>query len=173
MRGLVTQTTPFAAAVVGSTSTTLVTSSAQRQLLGDRSLAFLLPTSIDDLDAMRSTFGDVRCSFGGESSDDPVLGATSSLVGSAGARNRPEPQFDSLARLLAWAVRQHGLTVESISSHRDHASTACPGQDLYERVKSRELGRRVQAHLAVGPVERRLLCGAEAGHRIDAIQAGA
>ena len=85
----------------------------------------------------------------------------------------PEPQFDGLARLLAWAVQQHGLTVESISGHRDHASTACPGQNLYERVKSRELARRVQAHLAVGPVELRLVCGAEAEHRVDAIQAGA
>lgn len=85
----------------------------------------------------------------------------------------PEPQFDGLARLLAWGVQEHGLTVESISGHRDHASTACPGQNLYEQVKNGELARRVQAHLAVGPLERRLLCGAEAGQRIDAIQAGA
>lgn len=84
----------------------------------------------------------------------------------------PEPQLDALARTVAWGVQRYGVSPDRISSHRDHATTACPGAALHAHVRSGELGRRVAAYLAGAPLELRLVCGADADRRIAAIEAG-
>jgi hypothetical protein len=39
-------------------------------------------------------------------------------------------QIATLRDLLAWVLRSRGLTAESITVHRDHAPTDCPGRNL-------------------------------------------
>jgi hypothetical protein len=39
-------------------------------------------------------------------------------------------QISALRDLLAWVLRSRGLTVESITVHKDHAPTDCPGRNL-------------------------------------------
>jgi hypothetical protein len=39
-------------------------------------------------------------------------------------------EISALHDLLAWVLHSRGLTVESITVHKDHASTDCPGRNL-------------------------------------------
>jgi hypothetical protein len=39
-------------------------------------------------------------------------------------------QISALRTLLTWILHSRGLTVESISVHKDHAATDCPGRNL-------------------------------------------
>lgn len=47
----------------------------------------------------------------------------------------PAPaQFDAAARVLAWASGHFAVGLDTITGHRDHAVTACPGDALYRRL---------------------------------------
>jgi len=44
---------------------------------------------------------------------------------------QPTPvQLDALKAILAWQSRTHGVSLDMISTHRQHASTICPGKNL-------------------------------------------
>ena len=58
-----------------------------------------------------------------------------------------EAQLDGIARLLRWGADNFGAPLSSVTGHRDHAATACPGGALYNRLT--ELRRRAEA-LPVG-----------------------
>jgi hypothetical protein len=53
-------------------------------------------------------------------------------------------QLDSLVRLLAWASESFDVAPATISGHRDHASTSCPGGNLYPYIASGDLQRDVE-----------------------------
>jgi hypothetical protein len=52
-------------------------------------------------------------------------------------------QVDALVLLLAWAVQNFSVPVETIKGHRDLAATLCPGSGLYNLIASKSLARRV------------------------------
>jgi hypothetical protein len=52
-------------------------------------------------------------------------------------------QVDALVVLLAWAVQNFGIPVETIKGHKDLAATLCPGSRLYELIESKTLARRI------------------------------
>lgn len=55
----------------------------------------------------------------------------------------PTPeQIDSLAHLIAWASEEFSISTSTIAAHRDHATTLCPGRNLYSLVESGEMQRR-------------------------------
>lgn len=59
--------------------------------------------------------------------------------------NEQEPtaeQLDSLVRLIVWASLEFDIPTSTITGHRDHASTQCPGRNLYRLVQSGEIRRR-------------------------------
>ena len=55
-----------------------------------------------------------------------------------------QAQLDSLVRVLAWASATFDVAPATISGHRDHASTSCPGGNLYPYIASGDLQRDVE-----------------------------
>ncbi|MBW3621592.1 MAG: peptidoglycan recognition protein family protein [Actinobacteria bacterium] len=80
-----------------------------------------------------------------------------------------DEQLEGLARLMAWGAVTHGLPIDATGGHRDHASTACPGDALYARLP--ELRRRA-TELAAGEVTTRSVCGDEGRRAVARIEAG-
>jgi len=67
---------------------------------------------------------------------------------------QPTPeQVESLTRVLAWAAEEYGVSPSTISGHRDHAATTCPGTHLYALIESGSLASAVQDLLDEGGVD--------------------
>lgn len=45
-------------------------------------------------------------------------------------------QVESLTRVLAWASEEYAISPSTISGHRDHAATSCPGTHLHSLIES-------------------------------------
>ncbi|HSF85444.1 MAG TPA: peptidoglycan recognition family protein [Acidimicrobiia bacterium] len=84
----------------------------------------------------------------------------------------PAAQFSALAGVLAWAAATYGVDPGTIAGHRDHASTTCPGGNLYPRISSGELETAVRNQLGNGGVNLWIECGDSATARVAAIEAG-
>ena len=63
------------------------------------------------------------------------------------------PQLDRLPVLLAWAAQRFGISTSTIGGHRDYASTACPGSNLYPVIRDGDLEAQVNAIIAGGGVQ--------------------
>lgn len=61
-------------------------------------------------------------------------------------------QFESLARLLAWAAQEFDVSPDTIAGHRDHASTFCPGDNIQRLIEDGTLRERVEELIADGGV---------------------
>lgn len=83
-----------------------------------------------------------------------------------------EAQLDGAALAFAWAAQTFGIATSTLAGHRDLAQTSCPGANLYARVSSGDLKRRIDEQLAGGTVDLRLFCGPDATARVAAIEAG-
>jgi hypothetical protein len=64
-----------------------------------------------------------------------------------------DAQVESLARVLAWATDEYGVSPETIAGHRDYAATTCPGDHLYTLIQSGELADAVQDLVDEGGVD--------------------
>lgn len=62
-------------------------------------------------------------------------------------------QLDALTMVAAWAAHEYGFEPSTISGHRDHAATSCPGAHLHSLIESGALARAVSDVLADGGVE--------------------
>lgn len=63
--------------------------------------------------------------------------------------DNPTPaQLDALVQVLAWAADTYEILPSTISGHRDHASTSCPGDNLHPYIASGDLQRDVETLLA-------------------------
>ena len=62
-------------------------------------------------------------------------------------------QISSTAMAFAWASQTFGVSPQTLAGHRDFASTACPGKNLYEHLSSGDLERRIDLVLAGGGVD--------------------
>jgi hypothetical protein len=78
-----------------------------------------------------------------------------------------DDQLEAMARMLAWAHAAFGAPLDTISGHRDHASTSCPGSNLYPRLPD----LRARA-VELGRVEVTSDCGAAGRDRVAAIERG-
>ncbi|WP_174266828.1 peptidoglycan recognition protein family protein [Mycolicibacterium sediminis] len=83
-----------------------------------------------------------------------------------------EAQLDSAALAFAWAAQTYKISDDVVRGHRDFASTACPGADLYARVQSGDLQGRIEKNIAAGTVDLRSVCGPEAKDAVAKIEAG-
>ncbi len=64
-------------------------------------------------------------------------------IGNFEEQDPTEAQLDGVARLLRWGADNFGAPLSSVTGHRDHASTACPGRGLYTQLA--EVRRRAEA----------------------------
>lgn len=81
-----------------------------------------------------------------------------------------EAQLDAAASVLAWAAEHFGVALDTVSGHRDHASTACPGDALYARLD--DLRGRAGALAAAGSVRLVDRCGPAAAAAVAELEAG-
>ena len=83
-----------------------------------------------------------------------------------------EQLVESVAVACAWGVRRYAISPDLIAGHRDFAATSCPGANLYARITSGEVRRRVETLVAAGAGNLQLICGPEAVAMVEAIEAG-
>lgn len=92
------------------------------------------------------------------------------LDGNFDEHDPSEEQMATAARVLAWASAQFDVGLDTVSGHRDHASTACPGDALYARLP--QLHDAAATLRATGPVELVLRCGPDAAAAVAAVESG-
>lgn len=63
-----------------------------------------------------------------------------------------QEQLESLAQMVAWASLRFDVPVATISGHRDHAATTCPGGHLYEKIEDGSIAARADAIIDEGGV---------------------
>ena len=72
------------------------------------------------------------------------------LISVIGNYERQEPtaaQLESIANLMAWALREFDLPVERIGGHYNYTTTGCPGRHLRKYLEDGTLQRMVSARL--------------------------
>jgi hypothetical protein len=84
-----------------------------------------------------------------------------------------EAQLHGAALAFAWAAQRFQVSTDTLGGHRDAtADTVCPGANLYSRLTSGEIKRRVDELLAAGGVDLQRICGPAAAETVAAIEAG-
>lgn len=63
-----------------------------------------------------------------------------------------ENQLEALARILAWAAETYDIDPVTLTGHRDHAATSCPGETLYAVLSDGSLRQRVEQIISEGGV---------------------
>ena len=109
----------------------------------------------------------------GDSSTDYALTGHLQLL-CLGDYDRQEPTpglLEALARLVAAECAARGMALATLSAHRDHVLTWCPGGTLYARLD--DVRTRAGELLAADAPKLVRHCGDEAAARIAAIEAGA
>ncbi|MEX2562413.1 MAG: peptidoglycan recognition family protein [Nitriliruptoraceae bacterium] len=81
-----------------------------------------------------------------------------------------DAMLDSVTSLFAYAADHYGVAVDTIAGHRDYASTACPGDDLYARLG--EISSAARALVSATPPVLDRLCGEAAVTRVSQIESG-
>ncbi len=56
-------------------------------------------------------------------------------------------QLEAIVRMMAWLAIKHDIAIDKIASHKDYASTACPGKNLYRYIENGFFKQRVGALL--------------------------
>jgi hypothetical protein len=103
---------------------------------------------------------------------DPTGHFTVMCEGNFQEQRPSRAQVNALVEVLAWASVRFDVPPRTISGHRDHADTACPGSGLQRLIDDGEIRRRVKERLAVGGTQLRDLCGTEGKRRVEDIEAG-
>jgi hypothetical protein len=70
------------------------------------------------------------------------------LWGNFGEQRVSREQLESAVRLIAWLSQEHEIPTETIRGHMDHASTGCPGKDLYRYIEQSLVRQWVDQALA-------------------------
>lgn len=75
-----------------------------------------------------------------------------SIIGNYNLQEPTQKQLNAIADLMAWAVKEFDVPVDSIKGHYQYAETGCPGKNLRKYLEDGTFRRMVEARLG-GPVE--------------------
>ena len=81
-------------------------------------------------------------------------------------------QVRALVRVLAWGTERYGVPIRRIRSHRDHASTSCPGRRLHAKIADGSIRKRVRSRRKRGGVTLGRICGTEGRRLVRRIENG-
>ncbi len=79
---------------------------------------------------------------------NPAGHALIEVVGNYENIEPSDTQLEAIAQMMAWVAIKHSIPIEKIASHKDYASTACPGKNLYRYIENGFFRDRVAAILA-------------------------
>lgn len=91
-------------------------------------------------------------------------------IGNFDEQEIPRRQLNAAIDVLAWACAHFDVRPRRIGGHRDYASTACPGDDLYRYIRNGAIERKVRRR--IGEVRMGHLCGREGRRRVRRIENG-
>lgn len=91
-------------------------------------------------------------------------------IGNFEVQDVPRRQLDSAIDVMAWGCEKFDVRPRKIGGHRDFASTACPGDNLYHFINNGSIQNRVKRRLEEVRMNR--LCGREGRQRVRAIESG-
>lgn len=63
-----------------------------------------------------------------------------------------EEQLETLAQMVAWGSMHFDVPLATITGHRDHAATTCPGENLYAAINDGSLAARASDIITAGGV---------------------
>jgi hypothetical protein len=78
---------------------------------------------------------------------DPTGLVLISFLGDYSEQVPSEAQLASSADTAAWLMRKYNMTTTTVTGHRDHAPTSCPGDNLYRTLQDGSFAKRVQEAL--------------------------
>ena len=73
-----------------------------------------------------------------------------SVIGNYSRQEATRAQLESIADLMAWALREFNLPIDSIGGHYNYAQTDCPGPNLRKYLEDGTLKRMVSERLRRG-----------------------
>lgn len=81
-------------------------------------------------------------------------------------------QLAALCDVVAWGATSFDIPLRRIKGHRDYASSACPGADLYSKLEGGLIKRKVRNRIERGGINLDKLCGAKGKRLVRRIEAG-
>ena len=79
---------------------------------------------------------------------DPTGLVLISFLGDFIEQEPTETQLTHSAETAAWLMKKYNMTNQTVTGHRDHAPTSCPGDNLYKLLKDGSFQNRVKDALA-------------------------
>ena len=79
---------------------------------------------------------------------DPTGLVLISFLGDFGVQEPNEAQLKSSAETAAWLMKKYSMTSTTVTGHRDHAPTTCPGDNLYRVLQDGSFEKRVREALS-------------------------
>ena len=101
-----------------------------------------------DLEGTTFAARDLRYAGDTNTAYDPSGQALIEVVGNFEEVEPNAQQLAAVVDTMAWLVARHGLSIDSIRGHKDHAQTLCPGKNLYRYLESAYFRHKVALRLA-------------------------
>jgi len=79
---------------------------------------------------------------------DPTGLVLISFLGDFMSQQPTETQLNNSAATAAWLMKKYSMTNTTVTGHRDHAPTSCPGDNLYVTLKDGSFQNRVKDALS-------------------------
>ncbi len=79
---------------------------------------------------------------------DPTGLILISFLGDFGSQEPTEAQLTNAADTAAWLMKKYNMTQTTVTGHRDHAPTSCPGDHLYRLIQDGSFTKRVRESLS-------------------------
>lgn len=91
---------------------------------------------------------DIRYAGDTNTAYDPAGRALIEVVGNFEDVEPNQQQLDAVVDTMAMLVLRHGLSIDSLRGHKDHAQTLCPGKNLYRYLENSYFRHKVALRLA-------------------------